>query len=38
MKAGDPAARSPDAAKAFMKLLSAPESASIIKKSGMDPT
>lgn len=27
----------PDAAKAFMKLLSAPESASIIKKTGMDP-
>jgi molybdate transport system substrate-binding protein len=31
------ATSTPDAAKAFMKLLSAPESAPIIKKSGMDP-
>ena len=31
------AALAPDAAKAFMKSLSAPESASIIKKTGMDP-
>lgn len=31
------AASAPDAAKAFMKLLRAPESAPIIKKTGMDP-
>jgi molybdate transport system substrate-binding protein len=31
------ATSTPDAAKAFMKSLSAPESASIIKKTGMDP-
>jgi molybdate transport system substrate-binding protein len=31
------ATSAPDAAKAFMKLLRAPESASIIQKTGMDP-
>ena len=31
------AALAPDAAKAFIKLLSAPESASVVRKMGMDP-